>query len=93
MTHVAQKLRRITRRIINMFVRIGRMLIIEKDLNEVCAENSCLQSLEYKWLNKTDIIEIVSLKHLTAATVENYFDNGRKCLAAYVNYTLAGYVW
>jgi hypothetical protein len=50
-------------------------------------------SLEYKWLSKTDIMEIVNLRHLTAAAVENYFNNGGKCLAAYVNYTLAGYVW
>lgn len=80
-------------RIKNRLFRVGEMLLIEKNLKDAYEEQCRIASIEYKWLGSQQIDEIVNLRHLSKAVFEKYFHQGSRCLGAYINNELVGYVW
>lgn len=81
------------RKIKNRFVRTGEMFLIEKNFKAINREECNLSSIEYKWINSEHINEIASLKNLSYAIIEGYYNQKSRCLAAYKNDDLIGYVW
>jgi len=80
-------------RIINRVFRVGEIMLIEKDLKDACEEQCHIASLEFKWLESQHVNEIVNLKHLPRTVLIKHFHQGSRCLGAYINNDLVGYVW